>query len=63
MRMRVIGWEVRPVIMADDGEDLTSVPVQPQMVARSAWQAFKDGGDDAAIDNLREQLEADAPDS
>lgn len=55
--MRVVGWQVQPIVMLDDGDNLTSIPVQPQTIARAAWQAFKDGGDDIAIDQLRVQLE------
>lgn len=36
-RMRLVGWEVRPVVMADDGDNLTPVPVNPQMIPASQW--------------------------
>lgn len=59
-KMRVIGWQVQPIIMVDDGEELVSIPVQPQTIARAGWQAFKDGGDDAALEALRTQVEGPA---
>ena len=57
VRMRLIGWEVRPIIMADDGENLTSVPVNPQTIAAPAWEKFKDGGDEEALSSLRAIVE------
>ena len=58
-RMRLVGWEVRPVVMADDGENLTPVPINPQMIPAAAWQTFKDGGDDEALGSLRARIETD----
>lgn len=55
--MRLVGWTVQPVVMADDGENLTSVHVGPQMIAAADWQAFKDGGDAEALAALRAQVE------
>jgi hypothetical protein len=56
-RMRLVGWNVQPVIMADDGEDLTPVAVQATMIAAKDWQGFKDGGDKAALEELRPKVE------
>jgi hypothetical protein len=56
-RMRLVGWQVCPVVMADDGELLENVPVQPVMVPASGWRAFKDGGDTAALEGIRAQVE------
>jgi hypothetical protein len=56
MNVRVVGWNVQPVVMADDGEHLTPVQVSPQMVLAAAWPAFKDGGDEAAIASIAEQI-------
>lgn len=58
--MRVVGWQVQPVIMSDDGENLTPVNVGPQMVTAAQWQAFKDGGDVAALAQVRAQVETPA---
>lgn len=58
-RMRLVGWEVRPVVMADDGENLTPVNIAPQVIPAAAWQTFKDGGDSEALDKLRAQIETD----
>jgi hypothetical protein len=57
--MRVVGWQVLPVIVADDGENLEAVQVQPQMIPASQWQAFKDGGDRDGLARLRAQVEGD----
>lgn len=59
-RMRLVGWQVQPVIMADDGEHLEPVQVQPQVVQARNWQAFKDGGDVAALEGVRRQVEGTA---
>ena len=61
-RMRVVGWNVQPVIMADDGENLTEVQVQPQRITAAQWQAFKAGGDETALESLRRQVEESGPD-
>lgn len=60
-RMRLVGWEVRPVVMIDDGENLTPANVAPRVIPATAWQAFKDGGDREALDGLRAQIECDTP--
>jgi hypothetical protein len=57
IRMRVVGWNVQPVIMADDGEELTPVPVQATTINNVDWQDFKDGGDKKAIEELRSKVE------
>ena len=59
-RMRLVGWQVQPVIMADDGENLAPVNVQGTQILAAGWQAFKDGGDAAALDQLRVQVEGAA---
>lgn len=56
-RMRLVGWEVRPVVMLDDGDTLTPVPVEPQTITAAGWAEFKAGGDDRAMASLREQVE------
>jgi len=57
VRMRVVGWRVQPVIMKDDGEQLEAVEVQGAMIPASGWQAFKSGGDEAALERVRGQIE------
>lgn len=59
MRMRLIGWEVRPIVMADDGDNLAAVPVNPQTIAPAGWQKFKEGGDDESLAQLRIQIEGE----
>lgn len=56
-RMRLVGWNVQPVLMADDGENLTAVPVAATMIPAAGWDEFKDGGDKQALEGLREQIE------
>lgn len=60
-RLRVVGWRVQPILMTDDGEDLTPLNVQPVEVPARDWQAFKDGGDEAALAQVREQVEGGQP--
>ena len=55
--MRLAGWQVCPVIYADDGENLEPFPVQPQFVTAGQWEAFKTGGDKAALEHIRAQVE------
>jgi hypothetical protein len=42
--------------MADDGDNLTEIKVSATMVPAAQWQAFKGGGDEAALDSIREQV-------
>jgi hypothetical protein len=55
--MRLVGWQVVPVIMADNGDDLAPVQIQPQMIPAKDWQAFKNGGDVTALESVRAQIE------
>jgi hypothetical protein len=55
--MRLVGWNVQPVIMADDGENLTAVPVAATMIPAAGWEEFKAGGDEAALEDLRTQIQ------
>ena len=59
MRMRLVGWQVLPVVMRDDGENLEQVQVQPLSIPAAQWATFKDGGDDQAIAGLRRQVEGE----
>lgn len=61
MKMRLVGWNVQPVVMADDGENLTPVNVNGSMIPQGQWQAFKDGGDLAALEQVRAQIEEPQP--
>lgn len=53
--VRLVGWVVKPVLMLDDGDDLTPMNCTEQMIPRAQWQAFKDGGDEAAVGQIRAQ--------
>lgn len=55
--MRVVRWLVQPVIMADDGEELTEVQVNPLVIAAREWEAWTAGGYQASLDQLRAQVE------
>lgn len=56
-RMRIVGWEVRPVVMADDGDNLDPIQVGPQMIPAAQWEAFKAGGDAQALAGIQQQIE------
>lgn len=56
-RMRLVAWQVTPIVMADDGENLTPVPITATAIPAAQWQAFKDGGDAAALEQVRQQIE------
>ena len=58
--MRLVGWQVMPVVMADDGENLEPVQVQGAQIPAAQWQAFKDGGDKEALESVRAQIEGAA---
>lgn len=57
-RMRIIRWMVQPVVLADDGETLTEVPVQPIAIAHAQWETFTTEGWRQAVDELRRQIES-----
>ena len=57
--MRIVGWQVQPIVMADDGETLESRNVQGQFIPVKQWDDFKNGGDELALKDLRGQIEAD----
>jgi len=57
--MRVVGWNVQPVLMADDGDNLTQVPVQATMIPNAQWKDFKEGGDEQALEQLRQEIEGE----
>lgn len=58
-QVRVIGWDVRPVLMVDDGEHLTPLDVQPVTVLAVHWDQFKNGGDAKAITDIQAQVDTD----
>jgi hypothetical protein len=57
MRLRVVGWTVAPVLMADDGENLTPLNVPAVHIAAADWPAFTEGGWKDQLDRLRDQVE------
>ena len=54
-RVRLVGWNVQPVLMVDDGEDLTPVNVGAIQIPAKEWDKFKNGGDEQALAELRQQ--------
>lgn len=62
VRMRLVGWTVQPVVMADDGENLTPIQVSGQMIPAADWALFKAGGDEEALEALRESVERPSDD-
>jgi hypothetical protein len=56
IRVRLVGWNVQPVVMTDDGEHLTPLQVNVQMIPAAEWERFKDGGDVEALHAIREQV-------
>lgn len=56
-RARLVAWRVVPVVMADDGEELTPINVQPVDVPAAQWQAFKDSGDAEFLASIQQQLD------
>ena len=56
-RLRVVSWRVQPIVMSDDGEHLTPVPVQPLDIPSADWEAFKAGGDAEALLSIQQQLD------
>lgn len=59
--MRVVGWEVRPVIMADDGDSLEPLQVQLQFVPHRQWPQFTSVGYRESLEQLRRQVEQPDP--
>jgi hypothetical protein len=55
-RLRLVGWNVQPVVMLDDGENLVPVQVSAQMIPATEWQHFKAGGDELVLDHVRQQI-------
>lgn len=59
MRLRIIGYLVQPQLMADDGENLTPLPVQPLTILAADWPGVvalvADG-----VEALRQQVEGPA---
>lgn len=58
-RLRIVGWQVQPQLMVDDGENLQPLNTQPITIPHSEWDEFVDGGWEEAIGRVREQVEAD----
>ena len=61
--MRFVGWQVTPLLMADDGDDLRPVQTNSTQILAADWAAFKNGGDEEALAGLRAQIETAPPDT
>jgi hypothetical protein len=57
-----VGWTVQPVLMADDGENLTPVPVAPQMIPAAQWPNVLELCA-AGLEQVRRQIEGEESDS
>ncbi|MDP8928681.1 MAG: hypothetical protein M3O70_08935 [Actinomycetota bacterium] len=65
-RLRIVGWQIQPVMMVDDGENLTPLPVQPVEVPHSRWEEFAKAGWRDAVEQIRvavEQADTDSVES
>jgi hypothetical protein len=58
MTVRIVSWRVQPIVMSDDGDNLTPINVQAIDIPAKDWDEFKAGGDEAALDSIRQQLNA-----
>lgn len=56
-RVRIVQWNVQPVVMVDDGEILTPLPVEALSIAAADWPAWAENGWRAAVEQLRAQVE------
>ncbi len=55
-RLRIVGYLVQPQLMADDGDNLTPLPVQPVAISAIDWPNVVELVSDA-IEQLRPQVE------
>lgn len=62
-RIRVVQYVVQPVVVVDDGENLTPLEVQPIPVPAARWAEFVQGGLDQALTALQAQIEQPADDA
>lgn len=60
-RVRVVQYVVQPILVADDGENLTPLEVKPMTVPAAAWAAFVESGLGDALAKLEADLNADEP--
>jgi hypothetical protein len=58
-KVRVVGWQVQPLLMLDDGEHLTALNAQPVTIPAAEWEKWKDGGDEQFLAPARLQFEED----
>lgn len=58
-RVRVIQYVVHPVLVADDGDNLEPLQVEPITVPAAGWADFIGGGLDGALAELQDGLNAD----
>lgn len=56
-RIRVVQYLVTPVVVVDDGENLTPLDVQPIQVPAARWEEFVSGGLAQALAALQEQVD------
>ena len=61
LKMRLVGWSVQPIIMSDDGINLTPVEVHAQILPAAQWDSFINGGYTTALESIRTQIETIDP--
>ena len=54
IKLRIVGYQVQPVLFADDGENLEPVPVQPITVKAADMDGFNW---EEALEPVRAQVE------
>lgn len=58
-KARIVGWNVQPVVMVDDGDDLVSQPVEPMFIPAKQWDEWSAQGWQADVDTLKKQIESE----
>lgn len=56
-RLRIVAVVVQVEAFADDGDELTPLPIQPMRIPIARWADFAAGGFDQSIVDLRTQIE------
>jgi len=57
-RVRLVGWRVQPVVMLDDGDTLTPLPVAAKDIPAAEWEQWCQTGHAEALQSIVEQVDA-----
>lgn len=60
VKVRVIGVVVQPVLVVDDGVDLTPIPVDSKQISAKEWPTYAASGFKADIAALQARLNEEA---